>query len=92
MKKNDEYVAFSNISICYAWKNMKKSYKKDKFKISVQSWNHNFDLSGGSYSVLHAQDYSQHFIKKHETLTDNHPIRIYVNKTENRITFKIKIA
>ena len=44
---------------------MKKSYKKDKFKISVQSWNHNFDLSGGSYSVLHAQDYSQHFIKKH---------------------------
>ena len=29
-------------------------------------------------------------IKKHETVTDNPAIRIYINKTENRITF-IKI-
>ena len=28
--------------------------------------------------------------KKHQTVTDNYPIRIYVNKIENRITFKIK--
>ena len=35
------------------------------------------------------QDYFQ-YIKKHETLTGNPPIRIYVNKVENRITFKIK--
>ena len=28
--------------------------------------------------------------KKHETVTDNPPKRIYVNKIENRITFKIK--
>ena len=26
----------------------------------------------------------------HETLTDNPPIKIYVNKIENRITFRIK--
>ena len=31
-------------------------------------------------------------IKKHETLTDNPPIRIYINKIENKITFKIKTA
>ena len=28
---------------------------------------------------------------KHETVTDNPPIKIYVNKVENRIIFKIKI-
>ena len=33
----------------------------------------------------------EYIIKKHETLTDNPPrIRIYINKIENRITFKIK--
>ena len=31
-------------------------------------------------------------LKKHETVTDNPSIRIYVNKIENRITFKIKIG
>ena len=25
-------------------------------------------------------------------MTDNHPIRIYVNKIENRVTYKIKIG
>ena len=29
-------------------------------------------------------------IKKHEKEADNPPIRIHVNKIENRITFKIK--
>ena len=28
--------------------------------------------------------------KTHEKVADNPPIRIYVNKIENRITFKIK--
>ena len=30
------------------------------------------------------------YIKKHETVTDNSSITIYVNKIENRIMFKIK--
>ena len=29
-------------------------------------------------------------LKKHETVTDNPSIMIYVNKIENRITFKLK--
>ena len=28
--------------------------------------------------------------KKHETVADNTPIRIHINKTKNRITFRIK--
>ena len=31
-------------------------------------------------------------MKKHETFTNNPPIRMYVNKIENRITFRIKVG
>ena len=30
------------------------------------------------------------YLKKHEKVTDNPSIRIYINKIENRIKFKIK--
>ena len=36
------------------------------------------------------QECFEYFIKKQETVTDNPSIRIYVNKIEKRITFKIK--
>ena len=35
------------------------------------------------------QDYFGYIIKKHETLTENSLIKLYVNKRENRIIFKI---
>ena len=38
------------------------------------------------------QDYFGFILKKHETVTDNPSIMIYVNKVENRITFKTKIG
>ena len=34
-------------------------------------------------------NYFEYIIKKSETLTGRPPIKIYVNKIENRITFKI---
>ena len=36
------------------------------------------------------QDYFQYILKKHRESNDNPPVQIYVNKIENRITFKIK--
>ena len=36
------------------------------------------------------QDYFEYILRKHEAIIDNLPIRIYVNKIENRIVFKIK--
>ena len=36
------------------------------------------------------QNYSEYIIKRHYILTDKPPIRIYVNKIENRVAFKIK--
>ena len=62
----------------------------NKFKISAPTWNDEFDLSNGSYSVSDMQDYFEYIIKKHETIADNPPVQIYVNKIKNRIVFKIK--
>ena len=69
---------------------LKKSYKNNKFKISALTWNEVFELLDRSYSVSDIQDYLKYTFKKHETLTDNPSIMIYVNKTENRITFNRK--
>ena len=35
LKREDKYVALLNLSIYYTWKNIKKSYKNNKFKISA---------------------------------------------------------
>ena len=80
----------SNLSIYYTWKNIKSSYNNNKFKISAQTWNDKFELPDGSYSVSDIQDYFESISKKHNEKIDDPSIRIYVNKIENRITFKIK--
>ena len=67
----------------------KKSYKNNKFKTSAPTWNEEFELSGGLYSVSDIQDLFEYIIKNHQIVTYDSPIRIYVNKIENRITFKI---
>ena len=59
-------------------------------KISAPKWNEPFELLHGSYSVLDVQDYFENILKKHEPVTNNPSIMIYVNKIENRITFNIK--
>ena len=67
----------------------KKSYINHKFKISALTWNDEFELPDGSYSVSDIQDRFKYIFKKHVTVTDNLSKRIYRNKIENRITFKV---
>ena len=86
-KKN---VALANLSIYYTWKNIKSEYNNNKFKISAPTWNDTFDLPDGYYSIADIQDYFEFIIKKHETLTENLLVQIYVNKVKNRFVFKIK--
>ena len=83
-------MALTNLSIYYTWKNIKSEYNNNKFKISAPTWNDNFDLLDGSYSITDIQDYFEFVIKKHETLTRNQAIQIYPNKIKNRIVFKTK--
>ena len=91
LKRSDKYVSLSSISIYYTWKNIKKSYKNNKFKIITPAWNEKFELLDGSYSVSDIQSYLGYVLKKHQEKTNNSSMRIYVNKIENRITFVIKI-
>ena len=37
--------------------NVKSSYKNNKLKILAPTWNEEFELSDGSYSVSDVQDY-----------------------------------
>ena len=71
------------MSIYYTWKNIKSEYNNNKFKISAPTWDDTFDLLDGSYSISDIQDYFEFIIKKHETLAENSPIQIYLNKIKN---------
>ena len=90
LRRGQKTVALSNLSIYYMWKNIKSSSNNNKFKISAPTWSEEFKLPDGSYSVSDIQDYFEYILKKYSASVDNPSIRIYVNKIENRITFKIK--
>ena len=70
-------------------KNIKSSHINNKFKISAPTWNDKFELPNGSYSVSYIQDYFEYILKKHGKNINNPSVRIYINKIENKITFKI---
>ena len=91
-KNPNENMALANLSFYYIWKNIKSEYNNNKFKTSAPTWNYTFDLPDGSYSVSDIQDYFEYIIKEHETIADNPPVLIYVNKIKNRIIFKIKFG
>ena len=83
-------MALANLSIYYRWKNIKSVYNNNKFKIPAPTWNDEFNLPDGSYSVSDIQNCFEYIIKKHEAIADNPLAQIYVNKIKNRILFKIK--
>ena len=72
-------MALTNLSIYYIWKNIKTEYNNSKFKISVPTWNETFDLPDGSYSIADMLDYFEFIINKHETLTENPSVQIYLH-------------
>ena len=88
LQRGEKTIALSNLTIYYTWKNIKNSYKNNKFEISAPTWNDKYELPGESYSVSNTQGDCEYIIKKHEAITDNLPKIPYVNEIENRITFK----
>ena len=55
LKRSDKFIALSNLSMHYTWKNIKKSYKNSKSKISAPTWNEELEFSNGSYSISDIQ-------------------------------------
>ena len=92
LRVDKKVIASSNLSIYQTWNNIKSSYNNNKFKISTPTWNEEFPLPDGSYLISDIQDYFEYILKKlGEKIKDNKSsIKIYINKIENRITFKVK--
>ena len=59
-------------------------------KYLLQRGVESFELPDGSYSISDIQDYFEYILKKHSESVDNPSIQMYLNRIENRITFKIK--
>ena len=90
LRSSDKYVAYENLSIYSAWKNIRKQYQNNKLQIIAPTWNDEFELPDGSYSLLDIQDYIEYIIKNHETLTAIPPIHFYINRINDRLMFEIK--
>ena len=43
LKNPNKKMSLANLSIYYAWKNIKSKYNNNKFKISAPTWNDTFD-------------------------------------------------
>ena len=87
LRIGERVIALSNLRIYYTWRNIKSSYINNKFKILAPTWNDKFELSDGSYSV---SGYFEYILKENGEDIDEPSVQIYVNKIENRLTFKIK--
>ena len=91
LRVDKKVIALSNLSIYYTWNNIKSSYNNNKFKISAPTWNEEFTLPDGSYSVSDIQDYFEYSLKKYGEKTykgNKSSVKIYINKIENWITFR----
>ena len=51
LRRGENRITLSNLSIYNTWKNIKSSYN-NKFKTSAPTWNNKFELPDGSYSRL----------------------------------------
>ena len=67
LRRKGKHIALTNLSIYYKWKNIKKRHKKNKFKISTPTWNEDFELPDGSYSMSDIQDHFKYILKRHGT-------------------------
>ena len=61
LRFSEKVIALSNLSIYYTWKNIKSTYNN---KISTPTWDDEFELLDGSYSISDIQDYFEYILKK----------------------------
>ena len=64
LRRGEKGITLSNLSIYSPWKNIKSSCNNNKFEISAPTWNDEFGLPDGSYSISDIQDYFEHIFKK----------------------------
>ena len=60
LRIGEKVIPLSNLSIYYLCRNIKSLYNNNKFKISASTWNGEFELPDGSYSLSDIQYYFQY--------------------------------
>ena len=80
LRIGEKVIALSNLSIYYTWENIKSSYNNKKFEISTPTWNDEFELPDGSYSISDIQDYFEYILKKNREDVDKPSVQIYIYK------------
>ena len=63
LRRGQKSVALSNLNIYYIWRNIKSSYKNNKFKVSAPTWSDEFELPDGLYSMSDMQGYFEAILK-----------------------------
>ena len=51
LKSLNRHVALQNLNIYYTWKNIIEQYENNRLVIIASTWNYEFELPDGSYSV-----------------------------------------
>ena len=90
LRLGEKIVALSKLSIYYAWKNTKSSYNNNKFKISAPTWNEEFKIPDGSYSLSDIQDYFEYILKKHGKVLIRRQYRYILIKLKIGLHLKLK--
>ena len=91
LRRGEKIIALSNLSIYYTWKNIKKWYNSNTFKISAPTWNDEFDLLDWLYSVSNMQDYFEYIKKNMEKILINHQYRCMLLQLKIGLHLKLKI-
>ena len=65
LRRGENSIALSNLSIYYTREDIKSSDNNNTFKISAPAWDDKFGLPDGSFSVSDIHDYFEYILKKH---------------------------
>ena len=90
LKDPNKNMALVNLSIYYAWKNIKSAYNNNQFQNFWSNLEQRIWFAWWIIFISDNRDYFEYIIKKHEDIADNPPVQIYTNKIKNRIVFQIK--
>ena len=63
LRSSNKHVSLQNLYIYYTWKDMRQQYKNNKLKIIAPTWNDEFELPDGSYSVSNIRDKIKYILK-----------------------------
>ena len=85
---NNKNIGLVNLSIYYTWKNIKSAYNSNKVKISTPTWNDEFDLPDGFYSISDIQDYFEFILKNTKLQQKMHPYRFIQIKSKAELFAK----